>query len=75
MKLELYTKKVFFDSSWINDIFDMVKKYTNFVQKLITTNMFKIQKKFYTMKKFRTLAFQRYKIFHSNPRNHRDMFK
>ena len=25
------------------------------------------------MKKFRTLAFQRYKIFHSNPRNDRDM--
>ena len=27
------------------------------------------------MKKFRTLVFQRYKIFHSNPRNDRDMFK
>ena len=44
MQLEVFTKKNFFDSNWRNDI--IVKKYTIFVQKLITQKIFKIQKKF-----------------------------
>ena len=53
MKLELFTKKYFFETRWRNDIFDMVKKYTIFVQQI-----FKIQKKFLYMKKFKMLAFE-----------------
>ena len=37
--------------------------------------MLKLQKKFLHMKKFKMLAFQRYKIFHSNSRNDKDMLK
>ena len=68
-------KEYFFDTNWRNDIFWYGKKYTIFVQKLITQKIFKIQKNFCSMKKFRILAFQWYKIFHSNSRNDRDMIK
>ena len=75
MQLGVFTKKNFLIRTGEMIFFDMVKKYTIFVQKLITQKIFKIQKNFYTMKKFRMLASQRYKIFHSNSRNDRDMPK
>ena len=75
MKLELFTKNIFLKRDEEMIFFDMVKKYTIFVQKFITQKIFKIQKNFYIMKKFRMLAFQRYKIFHSNSRNDKDIVK
>ena len=76
MQLGVFTKKNFFlIRTGEMMFFDMVKKYTIFVEKLITQKIFKIQKKFCSMKKFRILAFQRYKIFHSKSRNDKDMHK
>ena len=64
MQLQVFTKKIFFLIRVGEMIFfDMAKKYTIFVEKLITQILFKIQKIFCIMKKFRMLAFQQYKIF------------
>ena len=47
MQLEVFTKKIFL--IWTGEMifFDMVKKYTIFVQKFITQKIFKIQKKIF----------------------------
>ena len=75
MQLEVFTKKIFLIRTGEIIFFDMVKKYTIFVQKFITQKNLQNTKKFCTMKKFNILAFQRYKIFYSNSRNNKVMVK
>ena len=45
-QLEFFTKNIFLKRDEEMIFFDMVKKYTIFVEKIITQNIFKIQKKF-----------------------------
>ena len=52
MQLELFTKKSFLKRDEEMIFFDIVKKYTIFVQKIITQKIFKIQKKFLYHEKF-----------------------
>ena len=51
MQLGVFTKKKFLIGTGEMIFFDMVKKYTIFVQKLITQKIFKIPKKFLHHKK------------------------
>ena len=50
--------KIFFDLSGRSDIFGFVKKSMIFVRKMITQNIFKIQKKFSHHEKVQNLSFQ-----------------
>ena len=65
--------KNFFDLSERSDISGYVTKSMIFVQKMITQNIFKIQKKFSHHVKVYDL--KRYKILHSDSRNDKDMVK
>ena len=76
MKVELFTNEKLF-LIWAGEVIflDLSKKSMIFVSKMITQNIFKIPKKFSHHEKFKISAFERYKIFHSDSRNDKDMVK
>ena len=67
--------KNFFDLSARYDIFGFVKKKYDFCIKNDNSKYLQNTKKIFTMKKSKISAFKRYKIFHSDSRNDKDMVK